>query len=564
MSVLHIQGATLKARCSKTAAVMVAITFLFGGLSAALLFSQQRLLKGIAAKSDQARQSMEIVSQARQAHMNLYKALSWASSGYEAKKVEELLAAQTNAIDVIAASLVKLQSEDAEQSGVNSAYQEAGATLQTYRSWIVKVVDMSSDTATATMFMGSAESAFQDLSAQLQKVAEAKKQLCARQEAGSHRAMRWFLIGFVLVLAGIVYVVTRVARALYDSIALPVQRITKELISSAHQVAAASDQVASGSQLLAQGTHEQAASLTATSTSLVQMTATVKLATEHVQGVKEMTGQARSAAEAGASRTQDMSQALEAIRAASQEMRTAMEAIQTSSADVAQIVKVIDHIASQTNILALNAVVEAARAGQAGRGFAVVANEVRALAQRSAQAAKETTAKIELAIQSSHQGLRVSEKVADSAQAVEARARQMDQSLQDILARICRVDELVTEVATASREQSQGIEQASVAVCQIQRVTQSNGTTAEENAVASKALHAQADATQRAASELQRLVDGEPQSSAPPGPPLARKTLALRGHAPGNDEAIAHRSRRLDSGRMETVSPRSPGLAASE
>ena len=126
-----------------------------------------------------------------------------------------------------------------------------------------------------------------------------------------------------------------------------------------------------------------------------------------------------------------------------QAMTTAMEAIKVSSDDIAKIIKTIDEIAFQTNILALNAAVEAARAGEAGMGFAVVADEVRNLAQRSAQAAKETAAKIEGAIGKTAQGVEISAKVA--------------QALNDIVAKVRQVDELVAEVASASREQTQGI-----------------------------------------------------------------------------------------------------------
>src|ERR1022692_3094256 len=126
-------------------------------------------------------------------------------------------------------------------------------------------------------------------------------------------------------------------------------------------------------------------------------------------------------------------------------MIAAMEGIKVSSDETAKIIKTIDEIAFQTNILALNAAVEAARAGEAGMGFAVVADEVRNLAQRSAQAAKETAAKIEGSLTRTTQGVEISAKVAAS--------------LDEITAKVRQVDELVAEVSGASREQTEGIGQ---------------------------------------------------------------------------------------------------------
>jgi methyl-accepting chemotaxis protein len=250
------------------------------------------------------------------------------------------------------------------------------------------------------------------------------------------------------------------------------------LNESSTQVTAAASQVAAASQSLAEGSSEQASSLEETSASLEEMSSMTKRNADSARQAKDLSNLTRSSADAGAAHMA--------------EMRNAMNAIKASSDDIAKIIKTIDEIAFQTNILALNAAVEAARAGEAGMGFAVVAEEVRSLAQRSAQSAKETAAKIEDAIRKSETGVVISAKVAES--------------LADIVEKARHVDTLVAEIATASSEQSQGIQQVNTAVSQMDKVTQSNASNAEESAAAAEELNAQAAAMQQAVAELRRLV----------------------------------------------------------
>jgi methyl-accepting chemotaxis protein len=257
-------------------------------------------------------------------------------------------------------------------------------------------------------------------------------------------------------------------------------RVSGSLNDGSSQVSSAANQVSSASQSLAEGASEQAASLQETSASLEEMSSMTQRNAENAQKANELARQTRSAADTGAAEMQSMT--------------TAMNAIKVSSDETAKIIKTIDEIAFQTNILALNAAVEAARAGEAGMGFAVVADEVRNLAQRSAQAARETAGKIEESLARTTQGVEINGRVASA--------------LNEISAKVRQVDELVAEVASASREQTQGITQINTAVGQMDKVTQGNAANAEESAAAAEELNAQAELMKQSVGELLELVGG--------------------------------------------------------
>jgi methyl-accepting chemotaxis protein len=287
------------------------------------------------------------------------------------------------------------------------------------------------------------------------------------------------LIAIIMLVLGVVIGIGA-AIVITRSITKPIKVLADTLSAGAEQTTSAASQVSAASQSLAEGASEQAASLEETSSSLEEMSSMTKRNAETAGKVKELGSQARQAGDLG---VLDMTA-----------MVAAMDDIKRSSDDIAKIIKTIDEIAFQTNILALNAAVEAARAGEAGMGFAVVADEVRSLAQRCAQAAKETAGKIEDAVQKSAKGADISAKVA--------------QSLQEIVGKARQVDEMAGEVAAASQEQSQGIAQVNTAVTQMDKVTQSNAASAEESASAAEEMTAQAEALKEAVTELLRMVDG--------------------------------------------------------
>ena len=256
--------------------------------------------------------------------------------------------------------------------------------------------------------------------------------------------------------------------------------VASELGENAEQVAAAARQVAASAQSLAQGATEQAASLEETSASMEEMASMTHRNSDH-------------AAEA-ARLVEGMSTQVESSNAAIAEMVGSMQAIKESSARVGHIIKTIDEIAFQTNILALNAAVEAARAGEAGMGFAVVAEEVRTLAQRSSQAAKDTAGLIEESIQRSSDGAR--------------RVDEVSTAIAAITTSVTAVTRIVEDVREASRQQTSGIDQVAQALTQVEKVTQSTAATAEESAAASEELNAQAECSLHVIGELRELVYG--------------------------------------------------------
>ena len=253
-----------------------------------------------------------------------------------------------------------------------------------------------------------------------------------------------------------------------------------ELRSGSEQVLAAASEVSSSAQHLAAGATEQASSIEETSASMEQMRATTT----------QTTGRTDDAARL----MQEVDASVQASNDSLNTMVASMAAIAESSQKVSNIIRTIDEIAFQTNLLALNAAVEAARAGEAGMGFAVVADEVRSLAQRSAQAAKDTAGLIEESIARAQGGSHNVEQVATA--------------ISGITASVAKVKGLVEEVSVASREQSQGFDQVSTAIAQMEKVTQTTAATAEESAAASEELNAQAETSMQVVKRLEALVGG--------------------------------------------------------
>jgi methyl-accepting chemotaxis protein len=323
--------------------------------------------------------------------------------------------------------------------------------------------------------------------------------------------------------------------------------VSATVADTSTQISASANHFAQGSQALAGIASEQAASLEETSASLEEISAMTKRNAENADHGKVLSSQARHSATAGLGRLGEMSRTLHTIKTAVTEMEDAVQEMQGSSQEIAKIIKTIDEIAFQTNLLALNAAVEAARAGEAGAGFAVVADEVRALAQRSAQAARDTSEKIEAAVKRSERGGIASAKVVRSLGEVQGTATNLGQVFQGIATQIKSLDEVIAEIATASKEQNQGIGEVNLAVSQMDKVTQSNAASAEENAGVAEEMSSQAVTLQGIVEQLQQVVGGggnapvapsEPKTPpSVPAPTLFRRPKPVLGITPATAQS---------------------------
>jgi methyl-accepting chemotaxis protein len=239
----------------------------------------------------------------------------------------------------------------------------------------------------------------------------------------------------------------------------------QQVATGVEQLAAAAAQIGQGAQSLAQGASEQASSLEEIGSSLQEMASMTRQNAASSKEARGMAEQTRSGSNQG----------LESMT----RLSDAMEKIKTSADATAKIVKTIDEIAFQTNLLALNAAVEAARAGDAGKGFAVVAEEVRNLAMRSAEAAKNTANMIEESVQNAETGVELNQEVLAQ--------------LKEINSQTNKVGEVMGEIAVGSEQQSQGIDQITGAVEQMNQLTQQNAANSEESASAAEELTSQSE-----------------------------------------------------------------------
>jgi methyl-accepting chemotaxis protein/methyl-accepting chemotaxis protein-1 (serine sensor receptor) len=333
-----------------------------------------------------------------------------------------------------------------------------------------------------------------------------RKMATAAEDARAKAATNRMIAFLVIALTGFcaVFITLSLRRMIVE-----LTTMTAEVAKGAGQVARAAVQMNSVSQSLAQGASEQSASLEQTSASTEQISSMVHKNAANSRTVAEFTTTAnRVLTEAN----QKLHQMLES-----------MKDISTSSEKISKIIRVIDEIAFQTNILSLNAAVEAARAGEAGMGFAVVAEEVRNLAQRCSQAAKDTSVLIAESIAHARTG--------------KVRLDEVAQSMQQVTANSSEIGRLSGEVSSGSDEQSRGIEQISRAILQIQEVTQKNAASAEQGSSAGGQMQSESEHLNRAVRRMRETLGLSDLHYVEPAgtEPVAPASLAFESFAQDSD-----------------------------
>ncbi len=391
----------------------------------------------------------------------------------ESKRDSTLLLKTLTIFDEATAKLDALQ-KICDFEGDLKRIEECRAAMLAYKTANTKLVSARADTAKrraalAESILNQAKSiAVKGMSDMTQGANSAASTLSISSKAIS--------IGLVVGLLFSVAFAVFIVRGVTNSI----KQVISALASSAAQVTASSDQVSYASRQLADGACAQASSLEESSASLEEISSMTRQSADNTSKADSLMHESKSNVRGGVNAMQRMSEAIGKIK--------------TSATETAKIIKTIDEIAFQTNLLALNAAVEAARAGEAGLGFAVVAEEVRSLAHRSAEAAKNTADLIDGATKNAEAGVLVTAEIAKALSAIQESTD--------------KVATLIAEIATASKEQAQGIGQVNTAVSAMDNVVQQNSASATESASASDELSSQAQELNALVAELMAIVGG--------------------------------------------------------
>ncbi len=323
-------------------------------------------------------------------------------------------------------------------------------------------------------------------------------------------------------------------RSDFNSAMDKLQQTMRAIASNTQGVRSGAGEITSASDDLSRRTEQQAASLEETAAALDEITATVRKTAENASEARTTVSTAKADAERSG--------------AVVRETVTAMSGIETSSKQIGNIIGVIDEIAFQTNLLALNAGVEAARAGEAGRGFAVVATEVRALAQRSADAAKEIKALISASSREVESGVRL--------------VGETGKALDRIVEQVSRLNGLISDIAGSAQEQSTGLSEVNTALNQMDQVTQQNAAMVEEATAASHSLATEAEALSRLVGEFR--IDGAGGSHQAPPPKRPAPAPKNPARPPAMSGAGAHKAPAMSRAPTPPRRAADPGVAGGD
>jgi methyl-accepting chemotaxis protein len=388
---------------------------------------------------------------------------------------------------------------------------EVNQPLQRYVTSVGEIITLArQDEAKARAAWPEVQRAFGELEDSMAKLSEAIEESAKRANAETAAGFERFIPEVVATATLSLLALATVSWLVARSIPKPFAALIAQLRESARLNGHSADLLAGNSKTVAEGASAQAAAVEETSASLQELSATADQNAVRAKEVRELSHRARQAVDRSATDVTALT--------------SAMAELNTASDSIAKIVKTIDEIAFQTNILALNAAVEAARAGEAGAGFAVVAEEVRGLAQRSAQAAHETSGRISDSIEKSRRSAQLSERVATGLQEVSTIAHAFDQQ--------------ISEIAQATDEQTASLQQVTQAVSQIDTVIQANAASAEEAASVSQEMLSQSATVQSVVGALSQLVGKDGESAANSPAPRSMRPITLPRHRDGQKQDV--------------------------
>jgi methyl-accepting chemotaxis protein len=486
--------------------------------------------------------SVKIMDDTQNVQTNLYKLLGWVNAKYDQKKIDDLGKVQLELLKATATDLNKAMNAPKVTPDEKKLYQEAIKDHSDYSKAAIDVLSMlQADLNAATMFMGTADEKFQVMEKSFSSLNQLQKRMSDQSYADSQLTYREVLTLFsgVLITAVIISLLGTLSinRTILPPIKQTVQvigeiaagdltrRVTNNsrdeigqmalhfntfadklhttitrISQSANQVASASKQLLTTSEQIATGAEEVVAQTMTVSTAGEEMAATSGDIARNCQLAAEGGQHAGRTATAGAAVVNDTVEVMGRIAARVQETSKTVERLGSRSDQIGEIIGTIEDIADQTNLLALNAAIEAARAGEQGRGFAVVADEVRALAERTTRATREIGEMIKGIQVETRGAVAAMEEGVREVECGTAEAGKSGLALQDILEQIDAVTLQVNQVATAAEEQTATTNEISSNILQITRVIRGTANGAQDSATAAKELSV-------LAGELQQLVE---------------------------------------------------------